>query len=89
MQTFHWGRSARSVRIGGPRLLADKGQEKVGAAFEPGCAALVSEEVHAVRKSQMILVTLVDDASQIHSSADLLYGLCASVPGGMGLWRKP
>ena len=32
-QTFQWGCSARSVRIDGPRLLADDGPEKVGAAL--------------------------------------------------------
>ena len=33
VQTFQWGCSARSVRIDGPRLLADDGPEKVGAAL--------------------------------------------------------
>jgi len=33
VQTFQWGRSARSVRIDGPRLLADDGPEKVGVAL--------------------------------------------------------
>ena len=46
-------------------------------------ASQAVSSTNAVRKSRMILVTLVDDASQIHSSADLSwqngFGLCARV----------